>query len=244
MKRLIILLLTLFVLSSTQLFAKKFTVGIDDWKPFIYFENDKPKGITIDMFKKLANELGYDIEFKYLPWSRSLMMLKSGEIDAMGNLSYSKKREEFLTYVKPPYYEQKILFYTRKGEKELIKKYEDLYNQIIIVGRDYVYYEKFDNDQKIKKENLVNSDMNSNLVTLEYLTINMLLKKRLNIMIAPNSIINYLLKKYHIEDTIEPSQYNPQQSDFIHVGISKKSPFIKDINKINEAMKKIINKSQ
>jgi polar amino acid transport system substrate-binding protein len=242
MKRIITILSLLTLIFSTQLFAKKFTVGIDDWKPFIYFENDEPKGISIDMFKKLAIELGYDIEFKYLPWSRSLMMLKSGEIDAMGNLSYSKKREEFLTYVKPPYYEQKILFYTRKGEKELIKKHEDLYNQIMIVGRDYVYYEKFDNDQKIKKENLVNFDMNSNLVTLEYLTINMLLKKRIDVMIAPNAILNYLLKKHNIEGSIVPSQYDPQQSDFIHVGISNKSPFIEDIDKINKAMKKILSK--
>ncbi|HIP45873.1 MAG TPA: hypothetical protein EYG93_11240 [Sulfurospirillum arcachonense] len=53
MRYLFTLFFTITLIFSTQLFAKKFTVGVDNWTPFVYFENNEPKGLTVDMFKKI-----------------------------------------------------------------------------------------------------------------------------------------------------------------------------------------------
>lgn len=242
MKNLIIIISALIFLSSTQLFAKKFTVGIDNWTPFVYFENNKPKGLTIDMFKKLAKELNYDIDFKYIPWSRALNMIKSGEIDAMGNLSFSKKRAEFIEYAKPPFYTLKTRFYILPDSNIKINKHEDLYNYQFIVGQDYVYYPEFDNDTKIQKESVLDRISNEKTVDASEIMIRMLMKKRVKILISANAIMDHTIKKLSLEKSVKKIDYIPLNNDFQYIGISKKSPFIKDMDKINEAMKKLLNK--
>lgn len=242
MKSLITLFLTLTVLFSTQLFAKKFTVGIDNWTPFVYFENNEPKGLTIDIFNKLAKELNYDIEFKYIPWSRALKMMENGEIDAMGNLSFSKKRAKFIKYTKLPFYTLKTRFYTLNDSGIDITKHEDLYKYLFLVGQDYVYYPEFDNDTNIKKEPMIDRISNGIITDTAEVMAKMLLKKRVNILISANAIMDHTITKFSLEKEIKKINYLPSAHDFQYIGISKKSPFIKNMGEINKAMKKILSK--
>ena len=244
MKHLIKILFVLALFFSTQLCAKKFTVGIDNWKPFVYFENNEPKGLTVDMFKKLAKELNYDIEFKYIPWSRILKMMESGKIDAVGNLSFSEKRAKFIEYTKPPFYSLKTRFYALENSDVVIKKHEDLRKYLFLVGQDYVYYPEFDNDSNIKKDSIHDRIYNGVSTDASETMINMLIKKRVKILISANAIMDHSIKKLSLEKTVKKIEYMPLANDFQYIGISKKSPFIKDIDKINEAMKRILNKSQ
>ncbi|WP_024954944.1 substrate-binding periplasmic protein [Sulfurospirillum arcachonense] len=238
MKKTFLVFSLLLFLSQTQLFAKKIVIGINPWFSFITYENGKADGRTIKIFEKIAKELHYKIEYKVAPWTRLLKMIESGEIDVMGNLSHSKERENFLTYVKPPFYKQNTYFYTLKENTHLIKKYEDLYNYTIPVGSGYVYYEKFDHDKNITKEVVSHLDTN----VPELILIKMLLKKRVKVIISSSGIMEHIMKEYNLEGLIEPSLYNPNIYDNLYLGISNKSPFVKDIDKINKAMKKILSK--
>ena len=242
MKRLSTLLFVLTLICSTQLFAKKFTVGVDNWLPFVYFQYNKPKGLTIDIFKKLAKELNYDIEFKYIPWTRALKMMKNGEIDAMGNLSFSKKRAKFIKYTKLPFYSIKTRFYTLKNNNIVIKKHKDLRKYLLLVGKDYIYYPKFDNDTNIRKKFLHDRISNGIITDTAEIMLNMLIKKRVKILISGNAIMDHVIEKNSLENKVKKIDYMPLFDDFQYIGISKKSPFIKDIDKINEAMKKILSK--
>jgi len=244
MKRLLTNICLLLFLSSTPIFAKKFTVGIDNWTPFVYFENGEPKGLTVTTFKKLAKELNYDIEFKYIPWSRALKMMENGEIDAMGNLSFSEKRAKFIKYTNPPFYKLKIRFYTLIDSDVEIKKHEDLRKYIFLAGHNYVYYPEFDNDKNIKKEFIMDRISNGVVIDAAEVMANMLIKKRVKILISANSIMDHIITKLSLEKTIKKIDYAPSSMDFQYIGISRKSPFIKDIHKINEAMRKITSKSQ
>lgn len=244
MKHLFTLLFTISLIFSTQLFAKKFTVGIDNWTPFVYFENNEPKGLTVDMFKKLAKEMNYEIELKHIPWSRALKMMESGEIDAIGNLSFSEKRAKFIEYTKPPFYSLKTHFYTLKDSDIVINKHEDLRNYLFLVGQDYVYYPEFDNDSNIKKETMLDRIYNGVTTDASETMLNMLIKKRVKILVSANAIMDHSIKKLSLEKIVKKIKYIPLANDFQYIGISKKSPFIKDIDKINVAMKKLLNKSQ
>ena len=242
MKHLIRILSIFILIFSTQLLAKQFTVGIDNWTPFVYFENNKPKGLTVDMFKKLAKELNYDIVFKHIPWSRALKMMESGEIDAMGNLSFSKKRAQFIRYTEPPFYSLKTRFYVLKENNIVIKKHEDLYKYLFLVGQDYVYYPEFDNDTNIEKEFLLDRISNGVTTDASETMLNMLIKKRVKILISANAIMDHSIEKLSLEKMVKKIEYMPLADDFQYIGISKKSSFIKEIDKINEAIRKILNK--
>jgi polar amino acid transport system substrate-binding protein len=242
MKRLLVVLSLLTFIFSTQLFAKKFVVGIDTWTPFTYFENGKAKGITVDILRKIASKLNYEIEFKQIPWSRALKMMHTGEIDAMGNLAHSKERDTFMTFIRPPYYKHKINFYKLKKDTFEINKHEDLYKYTILVGLDYVYFPKFDNDTNINKIAISNRNYKNDKKTAEEIMLKMLFNGRVKVIIGNDGRMDYLIKKLNYEKDIEKLKYVYDKDDFAYIGISKKSPFIKDIAKINEAMKKLVNK--
>ena len=238
----IIIFLTLIIFISTSLQAKKFVVGIDTWTPFTYFEDGKAKGITVDVLRKISSKLGYEIEFQKIPWSRALKMMESGEIDAMGNLAYSKHRDTFMAFVKPPYHKHKINFYKLKKDALKVNVHEDLHNHTVLVGLDYVYFSKFDDDVKIKKISIANRNYDNDKRTVEEIMLEMLVKNRVKVIIGNDGRMDYLIKKLKYEETIEKLNYVYDKDDFAYIGISKKSPFIKDINKINEAMENIFNK--
>lgn len=241
MKKNLSIILILAFLSGSQLFAKEFVVGIDNWTPFVYFDQNEPKGLTIDIFKKLAKKLNYDIKFKYIPWTRSLQMMESGEIDAMGNLSFSKQRAEYIEYSKPPFYSLKINFYTLRDNSISINKHEDLYKYNFLVGRNYVYYPEFDNDINIKKAFIHDRISNGVIKDASEIMVDMLIKKRVKILISANAIMDHTIAKNSLENTIKKIDYAPLYDDFQYIGISKKSPFLKDIDKINRAMEELTN---
>ena len=234
----LIFIILIACISYTSLLSKQFVVAIDTWKPFTYFENNTPKGITIDAYNKIAKELNYDIKFIKVPWDRALEKLKNGEIDALGNLSYTKAREKFTYYFKQPYYKQEVLFYTKRGNEKIIKRYEDLYNHTIVVGKNYAYYPKFDADKKIKKE-YITKRLRGKVISVEEIMLKMLIKNRVAVVISSSAIMKHRINKLGIKKLINMTYFKPHANDFIYVGISRKSPFMKDIKRINRAINKI-----
>ena len=240
MKKLILTLLLIFL--TTSLNAKTLRVAIETWTPFVYFENDTPKGLTIDIFNNLAKELNMDVEFIKIPWTRALRMLKNGNIDAMGNLSYSQKREKYIQYIQPSFYKLKTNFYTLKGNENLISSYSDLYNYTILTAKGYLYFPKFDTDAKISKEVIHDRIEKNSQIIEEEIMLKMLLAKRVKVIISSNAIMDFIIEFGSFKNLVKKANYAPNYIDPIYVGISKQSPFIKDINKINKAMEKILNK--
>jgi polar amino acid transport system substrate-binding protein len=49
-------------------------------------------GIEIELYRKVGQLLGLDIEFKRIPWSRCLDMVEKGQIDAVFPTSFKKSR--------------------------------------------------------------------------------------------------------------------------------------------------------
>lgn len=58
---------------------------------------DNP-GIAIDMVKKASEKTGITPSFIRLPWKRAIMMVSSGEIDALVSASYNKERGKAAVY--------------------------------------------------------------------------------------------------------------------------------------------------
>ena len=65
--------------------AGKLVVGITDYKPMDYKENDEWIGFDADMAKAFAASLGVDVEFVEIDWDNKIMELNGGSVDCIWN---------------------------------------------------------------------------------------------------------------------------------------------------------------
>jgi len=70
------------------------------WYPFTFVKDGKAVGLQIDIISKALSNLGYDINYKPLPWKRCISQAKDGDFDAVAVGSYKDKRAVFLNYPK------------------------------------------------------------------------------------------------------------------------------------------------
>jgi len=86
-----------------------------DWRPFNFFENEKPQGFSIDFMNYLAEKTGFTIEYiSGKSWSEYIEMIQNKELDVMLNIARSDERENFLLF-SDPYMAINPVLYVRKG---------------------------------------------------------------------------------------------------------------------------------
>ena len=109
-------------------------VGIFQNRPIVFQdEHGLPQGLYVDLLHKIAQEEDWEIEFVPGSWGEGLKRLRSGEIDLMTSIAYTKERDEHMdfssenvlmmwgqVYVKPDSDTQNIL--DLKGQKIAILK--------------------------------------------------------------------------------------------------------------------------
>lgn len=83
--------------------AKSFVVGIEPaFPPWAFVENGEYKGIAPDAMRAMAEQQGFDIEFKSLTFSSLIPALRADKIDILATgLTVSKKRAEKIAFTVP-----------------------------------------------------------------------------------------------------------------------------------------------
>lgn len=99
MQRFFALLLSVMLTSSVSA-AGKITICSDSnfWYPFTFVKGDESAGLHIDIIAKALSNLGYQFEFKPLPWKRCLADAERGTVDGVATASYKYKRALYLHY--------------------------------------------------------------------------------------------------------------------------------------------------
>lgn len=140
MKRFIVLILSLFILtlvvgctSSNEKAGndKPIVIGLDDSLPPLGFRDDNNEivGFDIDLAKEAAKRLNRPVEFKPIDWSSKEAELKSGRIDAIWNgLDITEKRKENILFSNP-YMENRQVIFVKKGSN--ITSLEQLKGKVI-----------------------------------------------------------------------------------------------------------------
>jgi ABC-type amino acid transport substrate-binding protein len=96
-------ILALAVGLSGVTFAATVTVmGDDAYPPVAYLENGTPKGILVDILKKVEKITQDTYEVKLFPWKRSYELAARGEGGILG-LSYTEERSKNFDYSRPLY---------------------------------------------------------------------------------------------------------------------------------------------
>lgn len=116
-------------------------------------ETAKAEGLTLPrwfelhqrILKLLTDEAGCSLEVVGSPWSRSLNLLKSGEIDLMLTMSYTDERNVFAEFIGVHYMEESVLVLDKQYASR-IRKLSDivLLPGFIGVLRDAYYGQEFE----------------------------------------------------------------------------------------------------
>ncbi len=118
-----ILIALLLCLSSLPAWAAEspqpsLRVGISEVPPFVIREADGSwRGISIDLWRRIAEQAGYAFELKPMPFRQLLPSLEAGELDVVvGALTMTAEREERFDFTHPFYQTGLAIAVPRSGE--------------------------------------------------------------------------------------------------------------------------------
>ncbi|OZG71396.1 amino acid ABC transporter substrate-binding protein [Hahella sp. CCB-MM4] len=206
-------------------------VAIDAWPPFRILNEESYSGIDFDLWTRLADALELKIDYVRCPWIRCLKMMEDGNVDAMGGLALRPERAVYMEYLKPPYYRCSTVFYVRKGERQRIRSYQDLYQIDVGIVSGSAYFQTFDHDQKIHKVN----------VSTEKQLVDMLGRDRLAAIIGTDCQADYEIAQSPYNDVVEKAEFRPGNSVDLYFAISKKSPYRAHAEMFSKALRRLLN---
>lgn len=116
-------------------------------------------GPLLDVFNEAAGKLGYTVQWRPVPFARSLDQLKSGATDIVPRFIMTEERREFAEFLGPIGVQHaEIEFLVRSGLENRLKSYADLHALPVGVKRKTVYFDQFDKDKAIRRMEATDDD--------------------------------------------------------------------------------------
>lgn len=110
------------------------------YPPFVNPPGDpQGEGIDIEIAREAMRRGGYQIEIRYVPWKRALLMLERGEADFTTTISRSGDRNNFLAWSEGYRVSTSYSFYAKKGSGQQLKAMDDLDGHSLCITLGYFY---------------------------------------------------------------------------------------------------------
>lgn len=226
----LILILLVFIQIPSNAQNKELSISVDSWPPFRIINDKKYSGIDFDLWNEVSKRMNLKIDIKEYPWSRSLLNMKHGKVDAMSGVAKREERALYMHYISPSYYTCSTVFYVKKGNSHFVQKYDDLKKYLIGYVANSAYFSPFDTDKTLIKRS----------VTTEAQLIRMLAVGRLKVIIGTDCQVDYDIARMGYNEKIEKAIYKPNNNVDLYITISKKSPYAKHLDEINKTIKEIV----
>ena len=177
-------------------------------------------GLQQQFIEHLTAHEHIELQLKYAPFARRLHQLRTGQIDFLVGLSYSKDREKDIYFLKP-YYVQPIGIFTLKGTDQRIAQRQNLKNFRIGTITNSKLFPEIDQDEN--KIEIASIDR----------MIKLLLSGRIDGFIHNQKGGMMKVIEAQATDSIKVSELLPPVNDDLYIGISKKSALYNDQATIN-----------
>lgn len=181
-------------------------------------------GPAVDLFRMISKNIGFRVETRVLPWKRSILYIKRGQLDGILTLFITDERKKFIEFT--DYYTQvNTSAFVLKGNEFEFEEWKDLIGKKGVSIRGRSQGKKFDNFSKNNLQLEEASDMEEMVRMLEKGRVEYAIHKE-------NDILTYAIKN----DALKTLQIlnKPIISNNLYFGFSKKSAFKKHIPKINK----------
>jgi len=137
--------LFILLLSASFSLGSILKVMAYEYRPYMYEENNKIKGIVIDVVKEVFRRMDQPISIRFVTWTNALRNIKSGNFDALTLIYKNKEREKYGDYSTAVLIPQEMTFFVRNDSKITFDgDLEKLKNYKIGVIRGFSYGPIFD----------------------------------------------------------------------------------------------------
>ncbi|MFZ6731799.1 substrate-binding periplasmic protein [Undibacterium sp. Ji42W] len=192
-------------------------VGEDSWYPYSAVKDGQNRGFAVDVIKAAYAAVNVDVKFISTPYSRCLMLVKSGqELGCFDSLKDTALEPDFIFH-KEAIFKASVGIYARTDSPQSrVSKInvQELNKYIIGVTHGYTYGSAFENDTRIVRESAPN-DM-SNLRKL--------LLGRSDYSLIYTRIADYLSSVHPDEFKGKIQQTGILLEDSLYVSFSKRRP--------------------
>ena len=184
---------TFFVLFSVLFFSvavpsfaqKTITFAAVNWEP--YSGEKLPSfGFHSEITVEAMKRAGYNVQIKFVPWERGLLMVRTGEVDGILTIYYTEERAQTMLFSAPVTFATVVLM-KRKDSiiQDSYQTLQDLRYYTFSVVRGFASSPEFDSADYLKKE-FANSG-ESNLLKLQYGRVDMIAEAKENILYLINT---------------------------------------------------------
>jgi len=183
-------------------------------------------GIDVEIVQEIARRMQLKVEYVKCTWERCLELMRSGDADLLSSAYKKPEREQYMHYLDAPYLDSlPIAFYFLKEKQYEIRVYEDIY-QFNSVGvlQGASYFERFDQDDRIKKFEVSSQDQ----------LFPMLLAGRLDVIAGYVPTENYRIAVEGYSERIARSEFLNQEKVAVYITLSKKSPLAVKLAEFNQ----------
>ena len=104
--------------------------------------NEYAYGYDVMMAKKIADELGYDLEIVKLDWDSLVPAVQSGQVDCViAGQSITKERQQMVDFTDPYYYASIITLVKEDGDYKDAASVEDLKGATVTSQQNTIWYD-------------------------------------------------------------------------------------------------------
>ena len=215
-----------------------FRLSHDDYKPYHWYDEEekRAKGILVDICEEvLGKRLGYKVVYTNYPWKRAQHVVQMGTDDAFITVATPERLEYVQIGEQPFLLLDRVLFtqinHPRIEEMKKIKTLKELQPYRILDYSGNGWGKKW-----LVEETGLAVDYAPNMS----LVLKKLAMGRGDVFIEDSKATNYTLMLLQLRDKVVALPVVFNEIEFM-LCISKKSPFKKDISKIDKVVKEIKN---
>lgn len=122
--------------------TRSLTIATGDYAPFTG-RDIAGDGIVNQTVRQIAARAGFDVEFAYMPWKRTLEMTRRGEFDGTSYWYYDAGRESDFFHVGPVIEDEQVFFAIAGSDIADFQTLEELSGLRIGVVTGYTYSPEF-----------------------------------------------------------------------------------------------------
>jgi PAS domain S-box-containing protein/putative nucleotidyltransferase with HDIG domain len=140
---LLIILFSIIILSVPNSGQAKsiITVGIFQNEPMIFWENEQPKGLFIDILEEVGERENWELQYVQCEFTNCLEMLAAGILDIVPDIAYSEERALLFDFNQETVISNWGQFYSDKSND--FHSFIDLNDKTLAVVTDDIYASEF-----------------------------------------------------------------------------------------------------
>ncbi|WP_108651028.1 substrate-binding periplasmic protein [Dongshaea marina] len=202
-----------------------------EFPPLEYTGKDgKLQGAAVEIITEAFESAGHSVTIRSFPWTRSLRMVKNGEVDAIFTAYKNPEREKFLDYSQQVLIPQIVGFFARKESHLIFNGNLDQLSTVEIGTVSTISYgQKFDKVKsklKLQRANTLQRNFER------------LIRGRLDLVISNIYVADHTLRQMGLKNEVKPL-FPRIQSVPSYIAFTKKKPLVELRQQIDNQLLKM-----